>query len=523
MSEPSKRSDLSGLESQVASELLRAGGFPSAAQNKRIICPECSHTRQLAHRREKVMSATTRDDRVLFTCHHCGVSGSFVPEGTRLRDRGYGISGKTQEHRRYDAEAIPLRAQIKAQAKRARKVMDAAPACIPPQFIEWDEPVMEFLTGRGISRQTCEDLGVLPAMVRFHGGISRVLAFPYRRTPRDEPYAWKLRFMERKGFMCLGKPLGMFGAENIAKDDTVFLVEGEMDVLALAEVGSVAVSVPHGAMTPGSDPTADTSRLRCLEFSSEELELAQRLVIAVDSDDPGVALGEEMARRLGKERVWQIDWLAIADAKDANEVLMAKGRDGLSDALGAAEPWPLTGIVNASDVWDEVLTLYRQDNMSGLSTGLPSFDKHYTIAPGMLSVLTGHPNSGKSEWLDQVLMQLAERSGWNLCIASFENPIQLHIAKLIEKRLNKTFFKRQFNRMTEAEVAASKDFIDDHFNFLDFSQGAMPTISEVLDRAALAVQRHGSRGLVIDPFNNLVPETKEGWSTERISELLTRV
>jgi twinkle protein len=141
----------------------------------------------------------------------------------------------------------------------------------------------------------------------------------------------------------------------------------------------------------------------------------------------------------------------------------------------------------------------------------------------MLTIVTGHPNSGKSEWLDQVLMELAERHRWNLCIASFENPIQLHIAKLIEKRLNKTFFKRALNRMTESEVMSSKEFIDEHFKFLDFSQGAMPTISEVLDRAGMAVQRYGCRGLVIDPFNNLIPETKEGWSTERISEMLTRV
>ena len=61
--------------------------------------------------------------------------------------------------------------------------------------------------------------------------------------------------------------------------------------------------------------------------------------------------------------------------------------------------------------------------------------------PGDLSVVTGIPGSGKSELLDAMMVNLAQRYGWRFGICSFENPPGEHIAKLAEKYVGQPFWE----------------------------------------------------------------------------------
>ena len=51
----------------------------------------------------------------------------------------------------------------------------------------------------------------------------------------------------------------------------------------------------------------------------------------------------------------------------------------------------------------------------------------------MLPPLAGIPNSGKSEWLDALAVNLAELHGWTIAFCSFEKNVKHHTAQLIEK------------------------------------------------------------------------------------------
>jgi twinkle protein len=51
-----------------------------------------------------------------------------------------------------------------------------------------------------------------------------------------------------------------------------------------------------------------------------------------------------------------------------------------------------------------------------------------TIRPGELSVVTGTPGSGKSEFIDARAVNLAQRYGWCFAVCSFENPAEEHIS-----------------------------------------------------------------------------------------------
>ncbi len=96
-------------------------------------------------------------------------------------------------------------------------------------------------------------------------------------------------------------------------------------------------------------------------------------------------------------------------------------------------------IFGPSDKAEELAELWRKGLPSGDKTGWRTIDAHYTVAPGQFTVITGWPGSGKSEWLDALLVNLS-RQGWRFALFSPENmPVVLHIAKLMEKLAGKPF------------------------------------------------------------------------------------
>lgn len=55
------------------------------------------------------------------------------------------------------------------------------------------------------------------------------------------------------------------------------------------------------------------------------------------------------------------------------------------------------------------------------------------VVPGELTIVTGLPNSGKSEWIDALAVNLARREGWRIALCSMENSAKEHGRKLMEK------------------------------------------------------------------------------------------
>jgi twinkle protein len=78
-------------------------------------------------------------------------------------------------------------------------------------------------------------------------------------------------------------------------------------------------------------------------------------------------------------------------------VLLQHGAGILKECIEAAKPYPIAGPHSPFDFADQTFCLYRDGRKRGLSTGWPSLDQFMTIRPGELTVLTGIPNSGKSE------------------------------------------------------------------------------------------------------------------------------
>ena len=430
----------------------------------RIACPSCSETRKKKH--EKTLSVTINPDGTkLYFCHHCGESGSlFRPKNNYLKE-----------------------------SKVTR---------IQPRATVDESAIKNFFNSRGILWSQDIDLPVISGK-RYFNGFGELDAVGFVYGDQSQPSAIKWRAINQKAFTQEGAARHFYGIEFIPDDaKELIIVEGECDALALASAGIAAVSCPNGApqMVSGkSFSPEDDNKFSYIWEARELIDRCDKIILATDNDKAGHALAEEIARRIGRAKCWAINY--PAGCKDANEVIQQHGVEALKDVVSKSQPLPLKGVYSAKSYIQDVQDIFAKGVGSGESPGIASIDDLFTIAEGQLSVVTGVPSSGKSEFVDQIMVNLAQNCSWKFAVASFENPPHFHIAKLSEKIVGKAFFEGEAARMTNKELTDCSNFIDKHFVFLDSRDGAVSTIDSIIDRAKQAVMRLGIRGLVIDPYN----------------------
>ena len=279
--------------------------------------------------------------------------------------------------------------------------------------------------------------------------------------------------------------------------------------------GKTLTLTKDGALTVGTTVTNNGT----IVVTGAENESGS--IIATDADDAGQAMAEEIARRIGKDKVYKVHY--PEGCKDANDVLLKHGRDGVDTLITSATPWPVAGLFDAKHFFDDVDEIYEKGIGSGASTGYANVDELYSVVEGQLTVVTGHPSSGKSEFIDQLMVNLSEKYGWRFAICSFENEPRIHIAKLVSKYLRLPFFDGRTPRMTKEDLEGGKQFVQSNFSFLYQADGTLSSVDSIIDRLKIAVLRHGVRGAVIDPYNYIQKDRGDVSETEWVSDVLTRL
>lgn len=178
---------------------------------------------------------------------------------------------------------------------------------------------------------------------------------------------------------------------------------------------------------------------------------------------------------------------------------------------------------SAREFSEAVHELHRKGMPAGDRTGWANVDELYTVAPGQMTIVTGWPSSGKSEWLDAMLMNLS-RQGWRFAMFSFENqPVEIHVSKMLEKATGKPFRVGPHTRLTSDEVTEAIDEISQRFMFTDVTSGSI-SVQECLEAATPFLKQHEKRGIVIDPWNELEHWIPQGMTeTQYISSTLSMV
>ena len=418
-----------------------------------------------------------------------------------------------------------------------------APKLPPPEALERVGPGTltdnarqwaEWLAQRGISLEVAERNGVAAQQVfsPAAGAQTNALVFPYMRD--GELVNIKYRGSDKSFWQIKGAEKIMFGLDDIVGAREIVIVEGEMDKLALEQAGiKNVVSVPDGApgkVREGDLPAPEEDRkFEYLWNCRAALDPVSRIVIAVDNDGPGQALSEELARRLGKERCYRVTW--PEGCKDANDVLQKEGEAAVKGSIDNAEGFPLRGLFRFSDFEDDISNYFgvsEGSEMKGVSTGWRSVDGYYRPVPGELTVVTGVPNSGKSEWVDALMCNLAVQHGWTFALCSLENKVHEHARKLVEKYTGEPWFEGKYGgkkaRMRPETMRAGLHWLDNQFVLIRHEDDELPSVDWIIGLARAAVMRHGIRGLLIDPYNELDHKRPQGQTeTEYVSQMLTRI
>ena len=414
-------------------------------------CPLCSSTRKPENQKKKCASYDW--ERGIGTCHNCDTPfqlHTFKRKGKAERDY-----------------VTPQKASIG----------------------QLDNKVVNWFKTRGISEQTLKQLKVSVGkeFMPQTGKQENTIQFNYLVGGN----LTNIKYRDgRKNFkLYKGAEKVFYNIDSIVGHDNCVIVEGEMDVLALHEAGITnAISVPNGA-------TLNTNNLDYLDNCIDYFEDKKKIIIAVDNDPPGVALQQELIRRLGAE-VCFIS--TFDDCKDANEYLLKHGYKELMSRIKQAHPVPLENVTTFRDIEDEVTDFVRNGFKRGFTVGLHNFDKIFSTYTKQFITVTGIPSSGKSDFVDQMCVGYNKEYGWKTAFASPENaPTYLHAHKLMRKVWGDMPNKGDIGGPKWNQVA---QHVNDNFFFIDMERY---TLESVLRKGAELVKRKGIKCLVIDPYNKV--------------------
>ncbi|MFA5206645.1 MAG: DnaB-like helicase C-terminal domain-containing protein [Lentisphaeria bacterium] len=449
-------------------------------------CPKCSAGRK--NSRDKCLSVNL--DKRVWHCNHCGEGGGLPPESTPGR----------------------------ATAPPAPPWPAGAPNTSPltPDALKW-------LAARGISPATADAFGLRSCLWMFPKleGQQPAIAIPFRRD--GQAVNWKIRAIREKAFsQTKGGPQCLFNRDAVQATREVIITEGELDAMALHEAGFPNVcSCPSGAPAPGAKDLS--GKLAFIDGAAEVFAEAERIILATDKDEPGLAWEKALAEKLGPERCRQVTW--SSECKDGNDVLMSFGPAVLAECIQNATPYPIQGLATFADYRQSILDYHAAGGLSrGLPTGWRSVDTLLRLRPGTLNILTGIPSSGKSEWLDALMLNTLRLHKWNWAIFSPENyPPAYHFGKLAEKCVGKPMFSGfSLPAITPDEIDATIAGLSKFVHLLTFDEQPA-TVDSILSRLAVCAKLHHINAAIIDPWNELEHVRPPGVNeTEHIGQSLTK-
>jgi twinkle protein len=418
---------------------------------KQGTCPLCSSDRQ--PKKQKLKCASYDWERGLGTCHNCNTSFQL---------HTYQRKGASEK------------------------------VYVRPEEVKHNPPaskVVEWFKTRGISQKTLTELKISegPEYMPQTGKTENVIKFNYFMG--DQLINVKYRDGRKNFKLYKGAEKVFYNINSIVGYDTCVITEGEMDVLALHEAGiKNSISVPNGA-------TLNSNNLDYLDNCIDYFEDKEKIILAVDSDEAGQALQSELVRRLGAEVCYLV---SFDDCKDANEYLQKHGKEKLQERINTARPVPLENVTTFKDIEDEVTDFVRNGFKKGYQVGLNNFDEIFSTYTGQFITVTGIPSSGKSDFVDQMVVGYNKNYGWKTGFASPENsPNYLHAHKLMRKCWGDMPVVEDIDTDKWKEVGSH---VNDNFFFIDMEKY---TLESVLRKGAELVKRKGIKCLVIDPFNKV--------------------
>ena len=158
----------------------------------------------------------------------------------------------------------------------------------------------------------------------------------------------------------------------------------------------------------------------------------------------------------------------------------------LRSAIHTATQVPLEGVTTLYDIQDELKDFVKNGFKPGFQIGLKNFDKIFSTYTGQFITVTGIPSSGKSDFVDQMVVGYNNMYGWKTAFASPENqPTYLHAHKLMRKTWQDM---PNVDDIGGDKWKAVSEKVNDNYFFIDMDRY---TLESVLRKGAELVKRKG--------------------------------
>lgn len=438
---------------------------------EKIRCPECDAQR------------TDKKDKSLVVYHNDGVGKCFYCESLTFRD------------------------DVKKQTEVSYK--------IPNQdwinYTNLSDRMVKHLETRKISQSTAINLGWTEEKYYQPAHKKEVNNLVFNFFEGDALVNKKYRSGAKKFTQSSGTKSIFYNINSAIGQKEVYIVEGEIDVAALYEIGiKNVISVPNGA-NDNDD---------FWQNSKPYLKDVKSFVIAVDNDEKGDILKNKIAQRLGRYKCTFIDW----EGKDANEDLIA---GVLSKTALNKQRFPVSGTFKVKDLYKDILNLY--DN------GLPKtiypkaecfngFKDVYSMMKGQLQVGTGIPSHGKSNFTDWIVLNLVKdynfKSSW---FSPEHSPMELYQTNLIEKVIGRNFWKDKNGqpRISKEDLEQYTEWANEKIYLTGADGDTLPTWDWLLEKFKEQMYSYGIDIFVIDAFNKVL--LPNGNRLEQINIVLTKL
>lgn len=375
----------------------------------------------------------------------------------------------------------------------------------------------KWLEERGLTAQIVEHMGCYSGKREQDGSVQineegNILVFPFIRHGVEvgakyrgpNKTFWQKKSAEKRFFNAdvLDDP------QLVSGDVALVITEGEIDAISVAASGyPFVVSVPDGAPPPrdshgnlisvpkdSNDIDLDNdTKYSFLLNDWDALSKIPKIILAVDNDEAGQRLSEELVRRLDRVRCSFV--VFPAGCKDFNDVLTRHGPQSILDCIEQAKPFPIDGLFKEED-------FPPSEPIKTYSTGWALVDGYIKPHLGAFMVVGGFPGHGKSTWTMQLVANLAKMHKWPIAVASFE----MQIAPYVTHAIMGAAMGCIFSKGSVALQDKARAFINKYFTFIAPNRSDLETehdIDWLLDKMQTAVIREGVKCVLIDPWNEI--------------------
>lgn len=325
------------------------------------------------------------------------------------------------------------------------------------------------------------------------------------------------------------KPCAPYGIDsiNLLRPDAqpirqLIITEGEKDRLTLMTCGfPYVLSIANGAST-----NIEESH----EAFDEWIQQAGEIIICGDTDRPG--------RRLVKLLIEQYQTRAKVTTlpqgkKDISEVYEAFGSREVQRIIAEAQGISDADIYDLSEHKEDILDIMMGNYDRGYEVGMGGLTDgiFHPTSEGGLIILTGRPNSGKTDFLNCLMAHLMYHNQKHVAFFSFEKPIKgKHVREIARIALGVRNTENMDGAESPEEARQENrrvlDFLSEHMVDFD-TKTRLPDSNYIIGMMEAMMNRKKQKidYLVIDPyvFINMTEGGSRATETEKVRLMLTKL